>query len=185
MSIIGGHIWCYCLVMTSGDFMKWNLFGTFWFALNNWQRAKWPFCIQIAGLLILLGCWGAYALPASAEVQTAGKISCIPDKGTPIVKVLLPAAEVSDKTPSKAEFVASARTDKFFRDGAVLGIHLSAIKPNSLLEKIGLINGDIVQCVEGKEADETWVLMRLLHALRAKSPAFITTERKSFIVVLE
>jgi type II secretory pathway component PulC len=123
---------------------------------------------------------GVMPPPAPAVVQAS------PD----LVSVDLPKASVDHYLLNLTELLSSARATPRFRDSgsgqlAMAGFELDQIKPGSVVEQLGLKNGDVIVEVNGERLDSLATIMRLSGQARTVARSTLTvlrgTQRMTFV----
>lgn len=73
--------------------------------------------------------------------------------------------------------LSQARAVPYFKEGKAIGLRLFAIRPGSLYEKIGLLNGDILRAVNDKSLGDFREAMMLFDKLKAEKSIVLDLER--------
>ncbi|NMO20560.1 hypothetical protein HPC49_32080 [Pyxidicoccus fallax] len=89
----------------------------------------------------------------------------------------VPRADVHDAFSRLEEVAMQARVVPAFRDGEPQGFKLFAIKPESIYEKLGLQNGDVLQQVNGMSLKTPQSAMNAFESLREVRHIEVDLER--------
>lgn len=73
--------------------------------------------------------------------------------------------------------LSQARAVPYFKEGKSIGLRLFAIRPGSLYEKIGLLNGDILKAVNDKSLGDFREAVMLFDKLKAEKSIVLDLER--------
>ncbi len=73
--------------------------------------------------------------------------------------------------------LTQARAVPYFKDGVAVGLRLFAIKSDSIFEKIGLKNGDILKSVNGNNLGDLTQAMKLFETLKQERSLGLRLER--------
>jgi len=74
--------------------------------------------------------------------------------------------------------LTQARAVPYFKDGISIGLRLFAIKSDSMFEKIGLRNGDILKSVNGSNLGDITQAMKLFEQLKQERNLSVKLERE-------
>lgn len=86
-------------------------------------------------------------------------------------------AEVDKALENLPLVLTQARAVPYFKDGVSIGLRLFAIKSDSIFEKIGLKNGDILKSVNGSSLADLTQAIKLFEALKQERSISIRLER--------
>jgi type II secretory pathway component PulC len=124
---------------------------------------------------------------APAQVQAPAETPAAPApaivKTTPdLVNVDVPKASVDHYLLNLPELLSSAVATPRYREagpgtGAIEGFEISQIKEGSVVEKLGLRNGDVILEVNGEELDGLPTVLRLFGQVQASPQAKLTVLR--------
>ena len=73
--------------------------------------------------------------------------------------------------------LTQARAVPYFKDGKSIGLRLFAIKSDSIFEKIGLKNADILKAVNGNSLADLTQAIKLFETLKKERSLSLTLER--------
>ena len=62
--------------------------------------------------------------------------------------------EIASSTENLSQVLTQARALPYMEAGKTVGFRISEIVPGSIYEKIGLVNGDVVQRVNSQDVDD-------------------------------
>jgi general secretion pathway protein C len=74
--------------------------------------------------------------------------------------------EVLASTENMNQILTQARAVPYQEQGKTVGFKISEIVPGSIYEKIGLVNGDVIQRVNSQEVDDPAKFFQLYQGLR-------------------
>ncbi len=74
--------------------------------------------------------------------------------------------EVASSTENLSQLLTQARAVPFMEQGKTVGFRISEIVPGSLYEKIGLVNGDIIQRVNAQDVDDPGKFFQMYQGLK-------------------
>jgi general secretion pathway protein C len=74
--------------------------------------------------------------------------------------------EVASSTENLSQVLTQARALPYIEQGKTVGFRLSEIVPGSIYEKIGLVNGDVVQRVNAQDVDDPGKFFQLYQGLK-------------------
>jgi general secretion pathway protein C len=74
--------------------------------------------------------------------------------------------EVLASTENMSQILTQARALPYMEQGKTVGFKISEIVPGSIYEKIGLVNGDVIQRVNAQEVDDPGKFFQLYQGLR-------------------
>ena len=86
-------------------------------------------------------------------------------------------AELDKALESLALLLTQARAVPYFKDGVAIGLRLFAIKSDSIFEKLGLKNGDILKTVNGNNLGDLTQAMKLFETLKQERSLSVHLER--------
>lgn len=89
----------------------------------------------------------------------------------------LSEAEVSDALSNLPLLLSQARAVPYFRNGQSVGMRLFAIRKDSLYEKIGLKNGDIIKSVNDTSVSDPTQALKIFEQLKSERSLFVNVER--------
>lgn len=81
-------------------------------------------------------------------------------------KFMVDQKEVLASTENMSQILTQARAVPYTEQGKTVGFKLSEIVPGSIYEKIGLVNGDVIQRVNSQEVDDPAKFFQLYQGLR-------------------
>ncbi len=81
-------------------------------------------------------------------------------------RFLVDQREVASNTENLGQILTQARALPYMEQGKTVGFRLSEIVPGSIYEKIGLINGDVVQRVNSQDVDEPAKFFQMYQGLK-------------------
>ena len=105
--------------------------------------------------------------PATAVASGAG------DGGT----ITVAEQEVDKALENLPLLLTQARAVPYFKDGKAVGLRLFAIKSDSLYEKIGLKNADILKTVNGNSLGDLSQALKLFEQLKSERSLSLVLER--------
>jgi general secretion pathway protein C len=108
------------------------------------------------------------------EVEDATKIMPMKAAGAgnegvrklPGGKFMVDQKEVLASTENMNQILTQARAVPYLEQGKTVGFRISEIVPGSIYEKIGLVNGDVIQKVNAQEVDDPAKFFQLYQGLR-------------------
>lgn len=116
----------------------------------------------------------ADGVTANLEVEDETKI--VPVKATGAAgegvkklssgKFMVDQKEVLASTENMNTILTQARAVPYLEQGKTVGFRISEIVPGSIYEKIGLVNGDVIQRVNAQEVDDPGKFFQLYQGLR-------------------
>jgi len=74
--------------------------------------------------------------------------------------------EIASSTENLSQMLTQARALPYIEAGKTVGFRISEIVPGSIYEKIGLVNGDVVQRVNSQEVDDPGKFFQLYQGLK-------------------
>ena len=80
-------------------------------------------------------------------------------------------------TENMSQILTQARALPYMENGKTVGFRLSEIVPGSIYEKIGLVNGDVIQKVNSQDVDDPAKFFQLYQGLRTESNVAIDVIR--------
>ena len=92
---------------------------------------------------------------------------------------LLCRAEAGIKEPAVdfTKLLTQVRIKPYFESGRCVGFQLSSIRNGSLVERIGLKEGDIIETVNGVKVDDPLKALQLLYTIERNNPVYLGIER--------
>ncbi len=98
--------------------------------------------------------------------------------------------EVTEQNPAqptrRRSILTQARiVPRYGEDGVLSGLQLSAIRPESLLEEAGFVNGDLVVNVNGTELSDPSQGLKVFRELESAESFVVDVERQGALVTLE
>jgi general secretion pathway protein C len=81
-------------------------------------------------------------------------------------KFMVDQKEVLASTENMNTILTQARAVPYLEQGKTVGFRISEITPGSIYEKIGLVNGDVIQRVNSQEVDDPAKFFQLYQGLR-------------------
>jgi general secretion pathway protein C len=81
-------------------------------------------------------------------------------------KFMVDQKEVLASTENMNQILTQARAVPYLEQGKTVGFKISEIVPGSIYEKIGLVNGDVIQKVNSQEVDDPAKFFQLYQGLR-------------------
>lgn len=86
-------------------------------------------------------------------------------------------AEIDKGLENLPLLLTQARAVPYFKDGRAIGLRLFAIKNDSLYEKLGLKNGDILKSINGNSLGDLSQALKLFEQLKQERSISLTLER--------
>ena len=83
-------------------------------------------------------------------------------------KFMVDQREMLASTENMSQILTQARALPYMEQGKTVGFRISEITPNSIYEKIGLKNGDVIQKVNSQEVDDPAKFFQLYQGLRTE-----------------
>ena len=77
--------------------------------------------------------------------------------------------EIASSTENLSQVLTQARALPYVEQGKTVGFRISEIVPGSIYEKIGLVNGDVVQRVNAQDVDDPGKFFQLYQGLKDES----------------
>jgi general secretion pathway protein C len=74
--------------------------------------------------------------------------------------------EIASSTENMSQVLTQARALPYLEGGKTVGFRISEIVPGSIYEKIGLVNGDVVQRVNSQDVDDPGKFFQLYQGLK-------------------
>jgi general secretion pathway protein C len=74
--------------------------------------------------------------------------------------------EVASNTENLSQILTQARTLPYLENGKVVGFRINDIMPNSIFEKIGIQNGDVIQKINAQAMDDPAKFFQLYQGLK-------------------
>jgi general secretion pathway protein C len=74
--------------------------------------------------------------------------------------------EVTASTENVNQLLTQARALPYMEQGKTVGFRISEIVPGSLYEKIGLLNGDIIQKINSQDVDDPAKFFQMYQSLK-------------------
>lgn len=108
------------------------------------------------------------------QVQDDTKIVTMPKAGVEGVKkisdgkYMLDQKEVLANTENMNQILTQARAVPLVEQGKTTGFKISEIVPGSIYEKIGLVNGDVIQRVNSQDVDDPAKFFQLYEGLKTE-----------------
>ena len=87
--------------------------------------------------------------------------------------------EITSALANLPQLLSQARAVPYFRNGTSIGMRLFAIKPESLYEKLGLKNGDIILSVNENSLSDPAQALKLFEQLKTERAINVKLERNS------
>lgn len=81
-------------------------------------------------------------------------------------RFLVDQREVASSTENLNQILTQARALPFIEHGKTVGFRISEIVPGSIYEKIGLVNGDVIQRVNAQDVDDPGRFFQLYQGLK-------------------
>jgi len=81
-------------------------------------------------------------------------------------KYMVDQREVASSTENLNQILTQARALPFIEQGKTVGFRISEIVPGSIYEKIGLVNGDVIQRVNAQDVDDPGKFFQLYQGLK-------------------
>lgn len=92
-------------------------------------------------------------------------------------KWMIDQREIAASTENMGQMLTQARALPYMEQGKVVGFRISEITPGSLYEKIGLVNGDVVQKVNSQDVDDPGKFFQLYQGLKEEKSISIDVLR--------
>lgn len=89
----------------------------------------------------------------------------------------VPEAELNENLENLPRLLSQARAVPYFRDGESIGMRLFAIRRDSLYQKLGLKNGDILLSVNGNSLSDPTQALKLFEQLKTERSISVDVER--------
>jgi general secretion pathway protein C len=83
-------------------------------------------------------------------------------------KWMVDQREMIASTENMSQILTQARALPYMEQGKTVGFRISEIVPGSIYEKIGLLNGDVIQRVNSQEVDDPAKFFQLYQGLRTE-----------------
>ena len=83
-------------------------------------------------------------------------------------KYMVDQREMLASTENMSQILTQARALPYMEQGKTVGFRISEITPGSIYEKIGLLNGDVIQKVNSQEVDDPAKFFQLYQGLRTE-----------------
>lgn len=134
------------------------------------------------------------ALPGNAEPSRPEPAMLTPTPSGPPVAEGQPEVDVRQTSDTSFELdrndfeqvtqnlgplLTQARVVPHFENGAINGYKIFAIKPDSLYQKIGLENGDVIQNINGIQVDSPEKALQMFQSLRTEKNFTINLSRNN------
>ena len=81
-------------------------------------------------------------------------------------KFMVDQREIASSTENLSQVLTQARALPYMEAGKTIGFRISEIVPGSIYEKIGLVNGDVVQRVNSQDVDDPGKFFQLYQGLK-------------------
>lgn len=81
-------------------------------------------------------------------------------------KWMVDQREVTSSTENLNQLLTQARALPYMEQGKTVGFRISEIVPGSLYEKIGLVNGDVIQRINSQDVDDPGKFFQLYQGLK-------------------
>jgi general secretion pathway protein C len=81
-------------------------------------------------------------------------------------KFMVDQREVTASTENISQLLTQARALPYMEQGKTVGFRISEIVPGSLYEKIGLLNGDIIQKINSQDVDDPGKFFQMYQSLK-------------------
>ena len=81
-------------------------------------------------------------------------------------KFMVDQREIASSTENLSQVLTQARALPYIEAGKTVGFRISEIVPGSIYEKIGLVNGDVVQRVNSQDVDDPGKFFQLYQGLK-------------------
>ena len=81
-------------------------------------------------------------------------------------KFMVDQREIASSTENLSQMLTQARALPYVEAGKTVGFRISEIVPGSIYEKIGLLNGDVVQRVNSQDVDDPGKFFQLYQGLK-------------------
>lgn len=117
--------------------------------------------------------------PAEAPVRRASRPAraAARDRRAAMNRVSLPRKDIEAALRNPGDLLSQARFLPKQEDGQLIGIEVGAIKPGSVLEDVGLENGDLITEFNGVPIDSPEQSGRLIQELGDAGPLTLVVER--------
>lgn len=89
----------------------------------------------------------------------------------------VPEDELNENLANLPRLLSQARAVPYFRDGQSIGMRLFAIRQDSLYQKLGLMNGDILLSVNGSSLSDPTQALKLFEQLKTERSIKVNVER--------
>jgi len=103
------------------------------------------------------------------ETKIVNVAKAVPGSGIRKVgegKFMVDQREIASSTENLSQMLTQARALPYVEAGKTVGFRISEIVPGSIYEKIGLLNGDVVQRVNSQDVDDPGKFFQLYQGLK-------------------
>src|SRR5512137_964558 len=103
------------------------------------------------------------------ETKIVNVAKAVPGSGIKKVgegKFMVDQREIASSTENLNQVLTQARALPYLEGGKTVGFRISEIVPGSIYEKIGLVNGDVVQRVNSQDVDDPGRFFQLYQGLK-------------------
>jgi general secretion pathway protein C len=103
------------------------------------------------------------------ETKIVNVAKAVPGSGIRKVgegRFMVDQREIASSTENLSQMLTQARALPYIEAGKTVGFRISEIVPGSIYEKIGLVNGDVVQRVNSQEVDDPGKFFQLYQGLK-------------------
>ncbi len=103
------------------------------------------------------------------ETKIVNVAKAVPGSGVRKVgegRFMVDQREIASSTENLNQVLTQARALPFMEAGKTVGFRISEIVPGSIYEKIGLVNGDVVQRVNSQDVDDPGKFFQLYQGLK-------------------
>lgn len=132
---------------------------------------------------------GAKAPEVTASVEAPKKVDSSGGLGSGIEKVgdnkfIIAEAEINKAMSNLEELQKAARVVPHYQNGEIVGYKVFRIKANSVITKLGLKNGDILERVNGESLKDPSKLMGLYSSMKQNKSFQLDIQRRNQPVTL-
>ncbi|MCX7634431.1 MAG: PDZ domain-containing protein [Syntrophales bacterium] len=116
-------------------------------------------------------------VPTGGLAGTATGVAHAPPPAPPGF-IVLSRAEINNELRDMGTMLSMAQIRPYFSAGAPDGFMVTAIRPNSVFQKIGLLDGDIIQGVDNRPIKTADDMVNLYNRLKSGAPMSLLLKRQ-------